>query len=519
MIFSDDEFKDVANSDLLAAPSSTGVGMTAAPNGGAGSDALPPLTGVQKAGRMLYNFGQGFHGQPTAEQQEEVVVQRRKQQKVEQFKQATNALEDGFKIMEKLPDPEARAQFAEQYAAQIDKMFPGTGEAFKNLSKQPDQMALVRKYAPKSASLRLAMEADPSGKSALSILKSPEGLAKINAEMEASAIPDVQRKVRTMVGGWQQMIPPEMLERFNKDKVITASEFHEANEYIRNHPEQKFRVAALDDGEMGVLRKNEEAIFSGVGVLTGKKEEEVIAARAKESTKPTAEPKTEKIGGKVYQWDPDKKVAGTRLSTDDRYVELGATEKPGKPGALDRDTVNVELKLSDDYRQDTKKFAERRPLFESATSYMAERGKNKTSAGDAALMYAYAKARDPNDRLAVSETKDLVKLGNIFERFGVSVVGILEKGETLPDRVAKEMYTEIRRRFTEDNRAQTKVEKEYTDKVRAYGGDPTRVVRQLAIAQDQLEGRHTPAADGQQRKKIGNVTYVKKNGQWYEERP
>lgn len=509
---------DNPESALIANVPASGIGMAppeqvAAPAREATND-MASLSQIQKVGNVLSEFGAGVTGQPSPMRARMETQRKEKLMKMEELKGSVSALEHGVNMVQGMEGPE-RQKFIDTYASRLDGIDAGLGETYKRLADRPDLLTKYKEYLPELPE-HLQIMAKNSPKEFLKFVGTAEGVKAMGDGLDRRELRGAVQKVRTTMMGYQQLVPPEIAKGIGQDNVITASEVMSMQKYL---PE----AVRLSDSQMNAIQRNDKTFWQGLGVLHGEKEQEVLAARAK---RPEGDktPATKDIDGKVYQFDPDNKIKdGTRLTTDPRYVQLGAAKGPQDDAAKNKEVFDREFRLSDDYRQDTKKFAERRPLFDSATDYMANRAKEKTSAGDAALMFAYAKMRDPNDRLAVSETRDLVKLGNIFERVGASVTGVLDKGETLPDRVATEMYKEIRRSFAEQNKQQLKVEADYTKKTKDYGGSPERVVRSHAIPEDQLNPRRRDSdkpsgGAGEERKKIGNVSYVKKNGQWFEER-
>jgi hypothetical protein len=493
-LFKDD--LDRPDSDLLAEPGSGGIGMTPGETGayeqgnfappdmgiGVAPPAAAPAASKPFPGVLGY-VQNALYGYNDADTQREMAAQRKKKADLEEIKGLTTALEHGITMIQGT-EGEERNTFVESYAKRLDGIAPGTGETFKALAKRPDLLTQFKDYVQYMPEpMQALMKSDT--KKFLAFAGTAEGQKALVESKDRFDMRLATKKVQTALIGLQEYLPKEELDRIMADKIVTASDVMSIQRYLP-------KEVQLSETESQAIQRNDKVFWGGLGVLHGSAEQGVMAERAKRADKPNAQPAHIDVDGKRYEWDPEKKLPSARLGSDARYALLGSTKELGK-GGLDKDVVQTELKLSDDYRQDTKKFAERRPLFESATDYMANRKDNKTSAGDAALMFAYAKSRDPNDRLAVSETRDLTKLGNIFERFGVSVTGILDKGETLPDRVAKEMYAEIRRSFTEQNKAQAKIEKQYTEKVKAYGGEPSRVIGEGLSIKDLEKPQHREA--------------------------
>lgn len=484
---------EYGDSSLTTAPGS-GIGMTPAPSGG--GIGMAPASGGEAGGAaqdvgVWQSIKESFL--PVARARD-----RRTHEQAAKAKEITvgiNALREGLDLTMGL-EGDQRAAFVKSYKGKLDAFDAGLGDAFEAVVANPETAGAIKEWAQESDTLKRALQVGGI-KAAKKLLSSPEALQTINKEIDSKRMPIILKKGQTFLAGWQQLVPPEMSEEINKDGRVSASELIRANEWLKTNKPDIAKTLALTDRELEVIGRNSEAFYHSLGIVSPKDEGALLVDKAKGENKgkpPVTRSDKRTVKGVVV--DQPQEWDGTK------WVDKGEQTPHFKPGDDDKRMVDIELKLSDDYRQDTKKFSERRPLFDSATDYMAKRGENKTSAGDAALMFAYAKMRDPNDRLAVSETRDLVKLGNIFERIGASVTGVLDKGETLPDRVASDMYAEIRRSFTEQNRQQLKVEADYKKKTTDYKGNPDRVVRSYAIPEDDLKPKggkgDKPAAGGGQ---------------------
>lgn len=509
----DDPFLSSPNSEgsIFSAPSSTG---------GAGGIGLAPTTPPiderkaaiaqmstgQKILSAIGEFGAGVTGRPSPLNQQIEAKRKSKQMELEETRGFLADLKNLTDLTRDMPD-EAKKQLIGNVALKWESIRPGYGHAVKAIGERPTLLANFDKYMPHLPEPVQEL-ARRSPRDFLKFVGTSEGMKVLNQAADQPVLRTAGRKRDTVVMGWQKLVSPEKAKQFMEDGVLTDAELMQAQAEL---PE----ALRFTQEEQEAIKRS-PMFWVGTGVLHGDKAQEVLADRAKKAGKEDGPQsdigklKADLNAGRITQKEYDAKVA--KLT----HIPAGRDGEPNEA-----DIVAREFKIGDDYARDTKKFAERRPLFDSVTSYMAQRVKGeKTSAGDAALLFAYAKMRDPNDRLAVAETRDLVKLGNIFERFGVSVAGILDKGETLPDRVAKDMYAEIRRTFTELNRQQARVEEEYIKKTKDYKGNPDRVVRRLSIPEEKLNPKtDKPAVEEKPEEKIINgVTYRKVRGQWYESR-
>ena len=428
--------------------------------------------------------------------------QRKQHADAESLRAIVSAMEHGVSMRQGMGEEE-QANFDEMYGNQLEKIQPGSKQTFLALSKRPDLMAQFKSYEQYMPEpLRVLMKTDP--KKFMAYIGTAEGQKAMTGAKDHFDLRLASKKVQLTKQGITEFVPKEKLQGIMADGIVTATDIMDIQQYL---PKQ----LQLSEIEQQAIQRNKGMFFEGLGILHGTAEQGVFAERAKRTDK-NAPPPTQEVDGKKYSWDPDNKLPGARLGTDKRYALLGAKDS----AAPDKEAINREFKLRDDYRQDTKKFVDRKASFESVTDYVAKRAENKTSAGDQALAYAYAKSRDPNDRLAVSETKDLKSLGNIFQRFQASIESLVDKGQVLPDAVAKEMYAEVRRSFREQNKAQKAVEDEYRETAKRFGASD-KFVRQHSI--EMPDDEEKKPKEKEQRKRIGNVDYVKRNGQWYEDRP
>jgi hypothetical protein len=509
----DDPFlsSPASEGSIFSSPSSTGgIGLSPAKRPSLMDEkrALIDKMGTgEKILSALGEFGAGVTGRASPLGSQVEANRRAKMQEVEELRGFVADLDNLTKLSEGLEEG-SRGQLIDKIAEKWEAVQPGYGAAVKAVGHRPSLLANFQQIMPHLPTpVQELAKRDP--RAFLKYAGSAEGIKALNQAADQPVLRTAGRKRDTLVMGWQKLVSPEKAKALMEDGVLTDAELMEVQqeipEALRWTPEEQEAI------------KRTPLFWEGTGVLHGAKAQEVLAERAKRKPEGAESDigklKADLKAGRITQKEYDAKVA--KLT----HIPAG---KDGEPN--EADIVAREFKIGDDYARDTKKFAERRPLFDSVTDYMAKRGKDgKTSAGDASLMFAYAKMRDPNDRLAVAETRDLVKLGNIFERFGVSVTGILDKGETLPDRVAKDMYAEIRRTFTELNRQQGRVEEEYIKKTKDYKGNPDRVVRRLSIPDEQLnpKGGDKPKGDqpaAEEVKIINGVTYRKVRGQWYESR-
>jgi hypothetical protein len=488
--------EDLYNQDtgLLKEPSSepSGVGLSS-------PEPQKPLNMQQaESPGAIGHVQRALYGYSSKDVQANRQQQIDREEKRRELATTISAIENGVQLVQGLEGAE-RENAVNVYGEQLERVYPGMRDTFKAIAAQPSLLTSFEKYMPHLPEpIRQLMNLNPIA--ALKFFGTAEGVKTLKDAADKPLLKTADMKLRTLVGGWQQVVPPEMKE-LAKDG-LTSSDIMAVQgslpEPLRFTPD-----------ELDVIKRNDKMVFLGSGVMTGEGENQVMVSRAKRKDEAGKAPAHLDVDGKRYLFDPEKKLPGQRLATDPRYSLAGSAKSPADAGKEFGDAFNREAKLRDDYRADTKSFASRRPLFDSATDYMANRlnsdgtAKDRTSAGDAALAFAYAKMRDPNDRLAISETRDLVKLGNLPERFTAAVAAVVERGETLPDRVAKDMYTELKRAFGEQNKQQLKIEGNYERLAKEAKGKSENVVIRYAI----------PNLGGGAKTKVGEV--VSRGGkQW-----
>jgi hypothetical protein len=462
-----------------------GIGLAPSPAGPAAPNARPMLPGAEtegglrdlspmgKFGLALGAFGAGMTGRQNPVIQLEEQKRRDKLVKFQEVKLHNEALEDSVKMVKGLRGP-AREQFIAQQAANLEKLNPQLGAAFKTLAEKPDMLAQIQKYGDKIPELKMAY--DIGGEEAVyKLMQTPEFFKTIEKHADVRTTPIVMQKVRGMVMGLQQVATPEMIERFNRDGVVTASEILELNEHLKTNGGE-FSKLALDDDQLTVLARNGKTVFGSLGVLSGDEEQKLIAKRA-EKRDAAPQTRTRKEGG--------AEITEEWVNGKWQRVSSGPAWKPGEdPASAIRSSAQAnkdretELKLADDYARDTKGFKETKAKFSAAAQYYAEVAGGKkapTPADDRALVFTYAKMLDPGDKVAVKDVQDINKLAGVPDRV-IQGVQNLVKGNLLPPDVRKDMFAVIRKEFTQHNRAQGQLETEYTERTGRYRLDPRNVV-------------------------------------------
>lgn len=208
-----------------------------------------------------------------------------KQAKYEQLKTSLSALEEGVKVATGMVKGEEKDRYIDSYAGRLDAIDKGVGDTFKAISKNPGFAEQIGKYSDKSPTIKRALEIDPTGRTAFKLLQSPEAQGTIQKEIDANLMPTILKKGQTLIMGWQHLLPTEMVDKFNKDGRLSASELIQANEWIKSNNPALAKTLALNDEELGTVHRNSEAFYHTLGVISPKDEGQVLVAGAKGEVK------------------------------------------------------------------------------------------------------------------------------------------------------------------------------------------------------------------------------------------
>lgn len=359
MLYEDDKSLGFANegdlttrpsSELVSEPPGTpGIGMAAPdgpvypspelisePPGTPGVGTAPQmapqdaeLTTRQKVGRAMYNFAAGAEGRPLWNQVQERRAREKKEGQLAELKGSISALEHGSTLASTMSEGGEKDKFIKSYSDRLDAVTPGLGEAFKAIASKPGFADQVRKYADKSPSLRRALEMDPTGKTAFGLLKSPDAQNTIQREMDASVMPTILKKGQTFLMGWQQIVPADMVEKFNKDGRISASELISANEWIKENKPDMAKTLALNDEELGTIHRNTDAFYHTLGIVSPKDEGQILVAEAKGEKRvpPTRMNPVNRNGVRMDQ--QQEWINGEWKNTGDEVPHFATGKEPG----------------------------------------------------------------------------------------------------------------------------------------------------------------------------------------------
>lgn len=288
----------------------------------------------QKVLSALGEFGNAVLGRPSPLRKQAELQMQDRLTKQKELASSVSALQGGLKLLDGMQPGEERSKFVDSYAAQLDGTTPGLGDTFKAMSKRPDLAALLQHYTSDlPPAMRIMAATNPQG--FVKYIGTPDGQKALQGAMDQRALHAITRKGQIIYANWQQLVPQAMVDKFNKDGRITASEFLQANDIIRQtHPE-----LALNDPELAVITRNPNAFFTPLGIVTPKNEQSVLEAAAKKANAPGAPTlKNGYVNGRLT----------TLEAKDGKWVEFG--HKAEQPGAAAWDKVrekvaNLQMKI------------------------------------------------------------------------------------------------------------------------------------------------------------------------------
>lgn len=191
----------------------------------------------------------------------------------------------------------------------------------------------------------------------------------------------------------------------------------------------------------------------------------------------------EQSGGKDYSlltpYDPDK-----------------ATKEGDK-------LFNWEKKLRDEYRGLSKPFIDVRDSY----GRIQESAKNPSAAGDLSMIFNYMKMLDPESVVRESEFATAAASGS----YGARIQGLVNRalsGERLADSVRQDFIKRAEALYKRQLATQKKNEAQYRSLAKKYGVKDDRVVTDFDLE---------AMKEAQETKVIGGKTYVKINGEWFEQ--
>jgi len=160
--------------------------------------------------------------------------------------------------------------------------------------------------------------------------------------------------------------------------------------------------------------------------------------------------------------------------------EIGVTRE----GIVGKKIQDVELKLQDDYRTESKGFGETATAMKKVLGAIETADKNPGSALAAGT--AFMKILDPNSVVRETELGMALNASGWFDR-ATNIVNTMQRGRTMTKEQQANLKAAANDLFEEAKAAQREVDAAYHKRATDYGADPKRVIV------DRGQGKQRPA--------------------------
>ena len=181
---------------------------------------------------------------------------------------------------------------------------------------------------------------------------------------------------------------------------------------------------------------------------------------------------------------PDANTVANNLQSDKNSMRGAATAREAnrlkadenrinRDGVVGKRTQDVELKLQDDYRAESKGFAETSTAMKKVFGAIETADKNPGSALAAGT--AFMKILDPNSVVRESELGMALNASGWFDR-ATHIANTLRNGRTMTAQQKVNLKAAAEDLFEEAKAAQLEVDSAYRKRATDYGADPARVI-------------------------------------------
>lgn len=313
MIFDKDELyarNGSPDSSVIEEPSS-GIGI--APSGGGmpgGGSASPPreeigmLDAIKESSIFVRNAREARL--------------KERETRSNELKGVVSAMEHGVKMLEGL-EGDQRTNAVSFYGDQLERLYPGMKDTFAAVADQPNLLTKFNQYLPHLPEpLQVLAKRDP--KAFLRFAGTAEGVQTMNRAVDSVELRTATRKVQTTLIGIQQLLPPEIAEKYAQDNVITASEVFDMQQYL---PEN----VRLSDKQLDAVKRSDNVFWTGLGVLSGKGEEDVLKERAKKPKNQTLLGRLRSEREELVAANPDDPM----IASYDDMIKKVSQHKPAAP--------------------------------------------------------------------------------------------------------------------------------------------------------------------------------------------
>lgn len=165
--------------------------------------------------------------------------------------------------------------------------------------------------------------------------------------------------------------------------------------------------------------------------------------------------------------------ATTRRGQDLKFQTDSQANTVAGQAIVSKKIQDVELKLQDDYRTESKGFAETSTAMKKVLSAIETADKNPGSALSAGT--AFMKILDPNSVVRETELGMALNASGWFDR-ATNIVNTLQSGRVMTQEQKTNLRQAAQDLFEEAKASQREIDAAYEQRARAYGADPGRVI-------------------------------------------
>lgn len=271
----------------------------------------------------------------------------RRKANLEEVAKLTTALEHGVGMLDQMPEGEARTKFIDAYASRLESVSAGMGETFRAVAAKPVLLTEYQKYMPYLTEPMKVM-ASTRPREFLKFVGTADGQKQLEAARERELIEGpagATKKARTIIAHFDQLAPPDMVEKFKKDGRITVKEIHELNEYLT----AQGSAAALTPEQLNAANRAGDSFWTPLGILSPKHEQEVMAQQGKDRLK-SGQIVDIPLGGTDYAkgvYDPEGKLFPGTEHNAQGFAILGKGKKEGTKFEFPPTTAEVTRMVGD----------------------------------------------------------------------------------------------------------------------------------------------------------------------------
>lgn len=172
-------------------------------------------------------------------------------------------------------------------------------------------------------------------------------------------------------------------------------------------------------------------------------------------------------------------------------------------------TQDVEMKLADDYRAESKGFAEVSTSMKKVLGSLKTADKNAGSALAAGT--AFMKILDPNSVVRESELGMALNASGWFDRAS-NVVNTMKSGKIMTPEQVRNLTAASNALFDEAKKAQLEVDASFRQRAKSYGADPRNIITERGQQAEAKVGIPPGATHGGKNPRTGQMEYFDAQG-------